>query len=169
MDWITEELVNLFSEFDLNDSNLFTAILSDIQNGNSYNIENIRNEIIDSVTFKPETNSIGFKEDKYIKLMKIIRYIDWTHYISVHSLNDTSEIIQDYKLMLYFVFSNIDNEDIIDEFIYSSSKFTDYKKAKLNNETNKDLAKIVLTSMAELTDTYAIKLIDKYNKTYKID
>lgn len=162
-----KELSELFERFGLNNPNLFFAMLDGIENANLKSIEKLRNEIIDEVSFIEEENAIGIKDQDHLKLLKIVRYIDWHYYIQKFSLTGESELIKDYNNMLRFVFSNLRDRDIVEKFIYSKTKLKEYRR-KLAEEDSRDedVAKVLVASMSELSDTFAIRLIDLYRKEY---
>jgi predicted deoxyguanosinetriphosphate triphosphohydrolase len=161
------ELNKLFKDFELSNPNLFFLLNEAIQNGDSEKIETMRNQIINEVCFSFETNSITVCNEEHQKLMRIIRHIDWYYYIVKFSLTGDSYIIKNYKEMLEFAFAHISDANIIKNFIYSQSKLKKYLNAHQEKQNKVDLAKILLTSMAELTDTYALKLINLYREVYK--
>lgn len=161
------ELIDLFDKFKLNNVNVFNALVDALENDKISVVEDLRNDIIDDIVFDENLNEIRVMNEDNAKLMKIIRYIDWHYYIDKFSLKNSSNVIQDYKKMLEFVFSNIRNEEIVKDFIYSSSKLKAYLKSIKNEDSDQNLAKILIMSMAELTDTYALQLIELHKSKYQ--
>ena len=163
----SKEILEIFQKYNLDNPDLYDLFRDAIESGNFEKIESLRADIISDVYFNYKKNTIEIKDEDYKKILKIVRYIDWNYYISKYSLTCESNVIQDYKLLLNYVCENIEDARIIEKYIKSSTKLKEYKEAQKNNSSKEILGKILITSFAELTDTYAIELINEYLKNKK--
>lgn len=158
-------LKEIFNKYGLNNNELLNILYHGIKENEFSSIEELRNKIISSVGYCKDTNQVKIINDEYQKIMRIFREIEGKYYLSKHSLSVKSEIVKKYREMLMFLFNNLENKEMISEFILSSSLRKKYKKTS-KKEKNK-LSKILLIAMSELTDTYLLNLINMYFEKYK--
>jgi len=178
-----EDLIRVFKG---NTDDLWNNIIESLETNNIYNFDiiesfkncvfykdfkkmnSIKSNCIKNVTFIG--GSIGFKDTVFHNVLKSLREITWSEYILQFSIQNNPKLAEDWEHCLEYIFDNIYNTNVISQIIFSETLKKQYFSKiecprfddKLAND--RDIAKTILFSISELSDTYALKCIEVYKE-----
>jgi hypothetical protein len=147
---------------------MFLNLYNIINNKNFESLEELRETMIADIYFNSKTNNFEFRRKDIVKLLKIIRKIDWDFYIIKFSLLKDDPLVIKYKKFLETIIDlTVKDYMFVAENIIISKT---YRKKFIDSIENDDLTKaykILIITLAEWTDTTVFKKIAELSN-YKL-
>jgi hypothetical protein len=167
-----ESIMKILFRNNIHDFDVINSFKTALLHNDLYPLVYIKNELIKNIGFSSGKLVFNQKNGFYENILLSLREITWDEYISKFSISSEHHLSNKWEQTIAYIFDNIEKPDIVKNFIFSSSLLIEYKnklKQKYKNEVSKqrELGKIIILSLSELSDTYAMKCISIYENKIK--